>query len=176
MAQFERQGKLGEEWWYQGRKDELLIDVDVVKQRALPRLPLVERKNLRRLLILRIHARPHMSGRRVRVPCVPCAFVSCACLVEVAALFLEVVEEHLVEGVLHARPAVGKVVAAPVLHHPQQPVGDISAEEEEEEKKKRKEGKAVHSPQHSPPKAPHGVEETSPRPLPWRHHGEGGYT
>jgi hypothetical protein len=96
--------------------------------------------------------------------------------VEVAALFLEVVEEHLVEGVLHARPAVGKVVAAPVLHHPQQPVGDISAEEEEE-KKKRKEGKAVHSPQHSPPKAPHGVEETSPpRPLPWRHHGEGGYT
>ncbi len=40
---------------YQGRKDELLIDVDVVKQRALPRLPLVERKDLGRLLILRKH-------------------------------------------------------------------------------------------------------------------------
>jgi hypothetical protein len=62
--------------------------------------------------------------------------------VEVAALFLEVVEEHLVEGVRHARPAVGKVVAAPVLHHPQQPVGDISAERRT---KKNEEEKAVYS-------------------------------
>jgi hypothetical protein len=46
--------------------------------------------------------------------------------VEVAAFSLEIVEEHLVKWIPYAGRAIRKVVAAPILHNPQQPVRNIS--------------------------------------------------